>query len=527
MKNRNLIVNEDNKIYVLEKYDKSYEAEAVINLFATLIKAPEGMHTYQLDEYSLWSAAAIGFRSSDIIDKIQGVSKNIVPEKVIRYIEKIVKEFWTIRLYVGDNLTVEINNIEIMNRLVKSETLTKLLVNKVSNKILLFNIENLRELKEEIIRLNIFIEEINGDYKWMNLDYRVNVELYKYQENALNRIFDKNNNFSSVRGVITMPPGAGKTIIGLKVIEKLKVKTLILVKDEHSYKNWVQQISEWTNLSQDNISYQVEKNLFMSIFTYDKAVRKLNNAQFQRKWGLIIYDDARTLATPTHKYTAFISSKYKIAMDSLLDRSSNEMRIYKVIGPKLFNITISEMEKVYGQIPVECKFVKVLPHYWEINDQDKKIHAAAKNLNKINAARKIIDKYKNVVFVSSFKDVANKFSDELKNIKAIDGDTDIEKREEVIKDFNNKLINKIVVTEIIENLNVEDIDTLVAISFRGVSIRDEYIRIGKIKSSNKLFSAKVGYYYALVTKDTVEESKYREVMKEMIKHGYRYSILNL
>lgn len=525
MKHRSVIVNDDNKIYILEKLDKSYDAEATINLFATLIKAPEGVHTYQLDEYSLWSAAAMGYTPDDIITRIQDCSRNIIPINAIKYIRKMVKLFWTVRLYIGDELTLEINNEEVMNKLIKSKLIGKLLINKVNNKILLFNIENLNELKEEITNLNIFIEETNGDYKWKKLDYKTDVELYEYQKSALIEIFKENKKFSCARGIITMPPGAGKTIIGLKVIERLKVKTLIIVKNEQSYKNWVEEIEKWTTLSQDNISYQQEKDVFINIFTYSKAVKDLNSVEFQKKWGLIIYDDARFLATTTHKKTAYISSQYKIAMDSLLDRPSNEMKIYKVIGPKLFNITISQMEKVYGQIPVECKFIKLEPLYWEIDPSDKKIHAVAKNWNKIYVTREIVNKHDNNVLVSTFKDVANKFSDELKNIQSIDGETSIEDREKTVKSFNDKLINKIITTEIIEKLKITDIDALISISFRGVSTRDEYIRIGKIKSSNKLNCGKIGYYYALITKGTEEERSYRKVIKEMIKHGYIYKVL--
>lgn len=100
-----------------------------------------------------------------------------------------------------------------MNRIVKLEVILRLLVNRDNNKILFFNIEDLNELKEEITNLNIFIEEINGDYKWINLDYKVTVDLYKYQKHALDRIFEKNKKFPSVRGVITLPPGAEQPII--------------------------------------------------------------------------------------------------------------------------------------------------------------------------------------------------------------------------------------------------------------------------------------------------------------------------
>ncbi|MFW2490252.1 helicase-associated domain-containing protein [Clostridium chromiireducens] len=527
MKNRSLIVNEDNKIYVLEKDDISYEAEAAINLFATLIKAPIGVHTYQLDEYSLWSAAALGYNSHDITAKIQEFSKNIIPADVTNYISLIVREFWTIKLYVGNDLTIKVKRKEVMDKLLNSKLINRLLVNTVNYQMLLFNINDLSKLKEEITNLNIFIEEYNGDYRWISLDYKVNVDLYKYQKDALDQILYENNRFSYVRGVITMPPGAGKTVIGLKVIEKLKVKTLVLVKDEHSYKNWCEEISKWTSLSLDNVSYQEESEKFINIFTYTKAVKELSSSEFQKKWGLIIYDDARALATPTRKKTAFISSKYKLAMDSLLDRPSNELKIYKVIGPKLFNITINQMEKVYGQIPVECKFVKLEHKFWEVKSGEKTIHAVGKNLYKIDASRKIAKAHNNIVFVSSFKDIAEKFKNELKDGQAIDGDASIEEREELVKKFNNKLINKIIVTEIVENLKIINIDALIAISFRGVSIRDEYIRIGKIKSSNDLFCGKVGYYYALVTKNTEEEQSYREVIRQMVKHGYRYSILDL
>ena len=108
---------------------------------------------------------------------------------------------------------------------------------------------------------------------------------------------------------------------------------------------------------------------------------------------------------------------------------------------------------------VKCKFIKLEANYWEINSKDKKIHAAAKNRNKIEAIRKIVNEHDNIIFVSSFKDVANQFAYELKNIQAIDGDSKIEERDEVVKNFNDKFI-KIIITKIFKNLPIVDISAL-------------------------------------------------------------------
>lgn len=127
--------------------------------------------------------------------------------------------------------------------------------------------------------------------------------------------------------------------------------------------------------------------------------------------------------------------------------------------------------------------------------------------------------------VSRFRKVSNKFNEILK-LHLCDGKSDYEFRKKTIDMFNNKEINSIIFTNIIENQALKNIDVLVALSYYGKSEREEYLRIGKLKSSNE-DRIIIGYYYALVSENTEEEKIYIERRNKMLKHGYDFDIISL
>jgi superfamily II DNA or RNA helicase len=222
-------------------------------------------------------------------------------------------------------------------------------------------------------------------------------------------------------------------------------------------------------------------------------------------------------------------SRYKLALGSILEREdNNHFFIFRAIGPKVYNLTLKDLEVNKHQIKVECTEVKVPMKYWEKIQGEKELHSEAKNINKIDAYKIIENQYKHgkIVLATTYIDIGEKFNQEIKDSYLINKDVKADERKIIVEEINKKNSYQLIVTGLLEKLLLNDVDLIISLSYIGKSEREEYLRIGKLKASNN-DKSKVGYYYALVSEKTAEEKIYKERMYRMIKHGYRFKIKSL
>jgi hypothetical protein len=537
---KSLVIHNDNRIYVIEQRDKTYKIEKQLNLFATSIKTPERIHTYEIDEYSLWSAAALDIKSNEILEFLKINSNNQIPENVKGYINDTIKDFWTLNFnYIDDYLVlVESNNIKVM-KIVKEKVKErnensddkKIVIMKNKSLSFTVNMDDAQILKDILLKSNLFIKETVSNVSQMAI--KVNSELYEYQKEAVEAFINGNGKDIVKRGLVTMPPGSGKTLVVLKIIEILKVRTLILVEKQDSFNIWRDEIYEKTNFNQ-SVKDTIECNKInddITIVTYRNAQGRLFEKINQERWGLIIYDDAHKLPSPKSQRTAFIASPYKLALGSIIHRTDNNQNlIYKAIGPKLYSSSIKELEARNIHIRVDCMEIKLPQKYWEIKNGDEELHKEAKNIFKLESYKLIEGKHgdSNYVIGTYYQDVGEKFYYEINNAElAISDKLPQKEREEFLYHINSRNFYKLIASEIIEKLPLKNIDVLISISYKGSSNHEEYLRIGKLKSSNIKTDGtidKIGYYYALVNINTKEEEKYRERRDNMISYGYKFKI---
>lgn len=527
MGNRSLVVNRDKNIYLIEKLDSNYEVEDQLSAYATLVHAPNNVHTYSLDEYSLWSASLQGYKEEEILSFLKDNSKNKLPQLVIEYIKETFKEFWEMEILVNKDTFELKGNINELNRVLDINDIKPKIKERKEDS-LFFEKKNLYDVRDSLLKENLYLRENSKPQRLCNLELKADIQLYEYQEEAVRRFINSKEGNISGRGVITMPPGSGKTIVALKIIELLGVSTLVLVEDKTALDTWLDELEEKTNLDISNVSRDtLECNSPISICTYGYALGNLKN-DFNSTWGLIIYDNANFLPAENYCKTAYITSKYKLAMDAIIWRSdNNEGHIFKAIGPKIFNLTLKKLERENYQIKVNCYEVKIPFKPWDIEEEGDPNHTASKNLNKIDAYKAICKVHKNAnsVLVSRFIKVSKKFN-EILDITLYDKDTKDEVRKKIVNSFNTGETDSIVFTDVFGNQPLKDIDIFVSLSYHGKSKREEYLRIGKLKGSNKNTN-KIGYYYALVSQGTKEEEVYAVRRNEMLKHGYNFKIITL
>lgn len=522
MHNKPLVVHNDGSIYVIQKYDENYQVEDKLNKFATLQKAPSNIHTYQLDKYSLWSAAFFDVKTEDIIEHLEKNSINIIPENIKDFIKDEIESFWTMELYI-ENSTIKLKGkANAIEKIMAIDTVKEMIVSEEKGT-LYFNLSNLYKLRSELIKTNVFLKEMNEGIGYTDLKLKLGVNLYNYQKAAVKKFTSEDK--IKGRGVIIMPPGSGKTIIALKIIEELKVKTLIIVPKKDNYKKiWLKELKKNTDYTEKDVSYNSLEEKTITFFSYQQAARELCNQN--NNWGLIIYDKAYQLPAVKSSKTAYITSKYKLAMDSTIARpNKDDMNTYRAIGPKLIHLPLKKLEENY-QIKVKCTEIKIPFKPWTDESEKDDFHTISKNINKLEAVEYIqkLHPEKNFVLASYYKRVARKLSEKLKIEDCCTGNSNDEERDTLLRKFNNSQTKMIILTSIIEDMGLENIDVLISLSYLKGSEREEYKRIGKLKSSND-WSNKIGLYYALVAEGTKEEKKYHERRNEMINHGYNFSIL--
>ncbi|MFW6015481.1 MAG: helicase-associated domain-containing protein [bacterium] len=526
MINKPLIVHNDGRLFLIQKYDEHYHVEDQVNTFATLQKALSNIHTYRLDKYSLWSAAFLGVKALEIIDILDDYSINIIPEKIKNFIKSELESFWTMELYIENDIVRLKGNADAIKKILAIEALEKMIEAREKDA-LYFKISNLYNLRLELIKTNVFLKEMNDGVGYTDLKLNLDIKLYNYQKLAVKKFIGEDKNHINGRGLIIMPPGSGKTMVALKIIEELGVRTLIIVPDKKIYEDiWLVEIEKNTNYEEKDVSYNSFEDKTITFYSYIEAARKLSKPN--DKWGLIIYDKAFRLAADLSRETAFISSKYKLALDSTIARgNTDDMSIYRAIGPKVIDLPLKKLEENY-QIKVKCTEIKIPYVPWTDKSEKSGFHTISKNIKKVEALKYILKLHpdNNFVLASYYRSVAKKISEELKIKDISTGEPKNDKRDILLRKFNNNETKIVIITEIIEDMALENIDILVSLSYRQGSKREEYKRIGKLKSSNT-WSKKIGYYYALVATGTEEEKKYRVRRNEMINQGYDFSILPL
>lgn len=408
MRNKSLVVHRDKKVYLLEKLDSNYKVGDQLSAYATLIHAPNNVHTYSLDEYSLWSATLQGYKVEEILSFLKENSKNKLPQLIIEYIKETIKEFWEMEILVNKDTFVLKGNDNELNRVLDIHDIKPKIKERKEDS-LFFEKKNLYDVRDSLLKQNLYLKENSKIQRRCSLELKPDIQLYEYQEEAVRRFINSKEDNIYGRGVITMPPGSGKTIVALKIIELLGVSTLIFVEDNTALDTWRKELEEKTNFDTNNVAYNVlDPDKPISICTYKGALANLSS-EFNSSWGLIIYDNANCLPAETYRKTAYITSKYKLAMDSIIWRSdNNEGLIFKVIGPKIFNLTLKKLDQEHYQIKVNCYEVKIPFKPWDFEEEGDLNHTASKNLNKIDAYKAIYKLHKNAksVLVSRFVKVS-------------------------------------------------------------------------------------------------------------------------
>ncbi len=546
-----VIVQSDNTL-LLEVNDEYYEkARDTISPFSELEKSPEYIHTYRITPLSLWNAAASGLQYQDIIDRLEEYSRYEIPDVVIRTITEQMHRYGLLKLIMRDGeLILTSDDSILLKELLHNKSILNYIEQEIDEHHIKVKPLFRGHIKQALIKFGFPVEDLAGYEEGdpFQIEVRkttihgVDFVVRDYQMSAINS-FHRGGGPEGGSGIVVLPCGAGKTIVGIVLMAKIKVKTLILVTNTVALRQWKNELIEKTDISEEDIGeFSGEKKEIkpITIATYNiLTYRKKKTDDFihfnifsSNNWGLIIYDEVHLLPAPVFRMTSEIQSKRRLGLTATLIREDGlETDVFSLIGPKKFDMPWKLLEKSNWIASALCTEIRVelskdVRMNYSIAKDREKFRIASENENKISVVREIIKSHvgANILIIGQYikqlEEIAKQFE-----IPIITGNTHISEREVLYQKFRDEEIKVLVVSKV-ANFSVDLPDANVAIQISGTfgSRQEEAQRLGRILRPKT--EDNTAYFYTVVTSNSVEEKFAHNRQLFLTEQGYSYVILN-
>lgn len=558
--------------------------------FAELERSPEHLHTYRLTPLSLWNATSAGFTAENAIDVLKKYSRYDVPQSIEVWITETASRFGKLRLIPGPTIKVPVKTADILNdspekkqtELVEEQYLylvansrpifLEISANPQAKKIL-----EPCEFDESAIPENISVSEeekkycfqlkltdrgtikqillkalwpIKDEIQLKNgepLDFHLlettkagkTFQIRNYQNEAANALVG-NRGPGTGFGTVVLPCGAGKTIVGMNVMNLLKTSTLIITTNISAVHQWIQELLDKTNLLPEQIAEYTGENKTLApvtVATYQILTwRPEKDGPYphfsifrKRNWGLIIYDEVHMLPAPVFRVVAELQAVRRIGLTATLVREDGcEGYVFSLVGPKRYDVPWKELEKSHWIAKAECIEVRLdLPESEEIEyavaPARTKHRLASENPIKTEVTKEIISRFPEdkILVIGQYLEQLEILSKELKT-PIITGKTPNSERDKIYQDFREGKIHVLVVSKV-ANFAIDLPDASLAIQVSGTfgSRQEEAQRLGRILRPKERTSR----FFTLITRNTVEEEFGSNRQKFLAEQGYSYRII--
>jgi len=535
-----LIVQSDRTVLLEVAHPEADDARHDLAVFAELERAPEHIHTYRITRLGLWNARAAGHDAADMLATLERYSKFAIPQSVVVDITETVGRYGRLRIERADDgaLTLTATDAAVLNEITRARKIAALLFEKRGEHTFVVQAWARGELKQELLKLGWPAEDLAGYTPGTPHAIEL-VEsgwgLRDYQNKAVSN-FTANGS-----GVVVLPCGAGKTLVGLGAMAAVKTTTLILVTNTVSARQWRSEILARTTLTADEVgeySGQVKEVRPVTIATYQILTAKRRGEYAHLAllnaldWGLVIYDEVHLLPAPVFKLTAELQARRRLGLTATLVREDGrEGDVFSLIGPKRFDAPWKEIEAQGFISPASCYEVRIdLPEHerleYAASADDERYRLAATAPAKLGVVRALVDKHagERILVIGQYLDQIDELADALGAPK-LTGATPIDERERLYQAFREGSITVLVVSKV-ANFSVDLPEATVAIQVSGSfgSRQEEAQRLGRLLRPKE--SGLPANFYTLVARDTVDQDFAQNRQRFLAEQGYSYTILD-
>ncbi|THG35742.1 DEAD/DEAH box helicase [Glaciibacter flavus] len=535
-----LIVQSDRTVLLEVAHPLAEDARHDLAVFAELERAPEHIHTYRITRLGLWNARAAGHEASDMLGTLERYSKFPVPQTVAVDLAETVGRYGRLVIERTDDgeLVLRSTDAPVLTEVANAKRIAPLLIGHPAPDTFLVEPWARGALKQELVKLGWPAEDLAGYTPGTPHPIELDESgwgLRDYQKKAVANFFDGGS------GVVVLPCGAGKTLVGAGAMATAKTNTLILVTNTVSARQWRDELIKRTSLTADEVgeySGQVKEIKPVTIATYQilTAKRKGEYAHLALldalDWGLIVYDEVHLLPAPVFKLTAELQARRRLGLTATLVREDGrEGDVFSLIGPKRFDAPWKEIEAQGFISPAACYEVRIdLPQSDRLSyaaaADDERYRLAATAPAKLRVVRQLVDRHpgERILVIGQYLDQIDELAEAL-NAPQLTGATPVDERERLYQEFREGTTPVLVVSKV-ANFSVDLPEATVAIQVSGSfgSRQEEAQRLGRLLRPKE--SGLTANFYTLVSRDTVDQDFAQNRQRFLAEQGYSYTILD-
>jgi len=536
-----LIVQSDKTLLLEVDHPMAGEARAAIAPFAELERSPEHVHTYRLTPLGLWNARAAGHDAEQVVDALVRFSRYTVPHALLVDVADTMDRYGRLQLakHPVHGLVLISLDRAVLEEVLRQKKIAPMLGERIDPDTVLVHPSERGRLKQALLKVGWPAEDlagyVNGEAHPIELE-NDDWTLRPYQQQAVESFW------AGGSGVVVLPCGAGKTLVGAAAMAQAKATTLILVTNTVSGRQWKRELIARTSLTEEEIGeYSGEKKEIrpVTIATYQVMTtrRKGEYRHLElfdsRDWGLIVYDEVHLLPAPIFRLTADLQSRRRLGLTATLVREDGrEGDVFSLIGPKRYDAPWKDIENQGWIAPADCSEVRV-----QLTDAERMSYATAEPEDKYKLAatartklpviKAIVDQHPDdqVLVIGAYLDQLDEVAEHLGDIPIIQGSTPNKERERLYDSFRSGETRVLVVSKV-ANFSIDLPEAAVAIQISGTfgSRQEEAQRLGRVLRPKH--DGRQAHFYTVVSRDTLDAEYAAHRQRFLAEQGYAYTIVD-
>jgi DNA excision repair protein ERCC-3 len=535
-----LIVQSDKTLLLEVEHPAADDCRKAIAPFAELERAPEHVHTYRLTPLGLWNARAAGHDAEQVVDTLLRYSRYAVPHALLVDVAETMARYGRLQLLNSPvhGLVLRSFDRPVLEEVLRSKKVQPLVGARIDPDTVAVHPSERGHLKQILLKLGWPAEDlagyVDGEYHDIGLA-EDSWSLRPYQREATDGFWHGGS------GVVVLPCGAGKTLVGAAAMARAQATTLILVTNTVAARQWRAELLRRTTLDEEEIGeYSGHKKEIrpVTIATYQVMTtrRKGVYAHLElfdaRDWGLIIYDEVHLLPAPIFRFTADIQARRRLGLTATLVREDGrEGDVFSLIGPKRYDAPWKDIEAQGYIAPADCIEVRVT-----LTDAERLVYATAEpderyrlcstTLTKTRVVERLVARHKGeqTLVIGQYIDQLDDLGRRL-DAPVIKGETTVRERERLYDAFRAGEVSTLVVSKV-ANFSIDLPEAAVAIQVSGTfgSRQEEAQRLGRVLRPKS--DGRAARFYAVVARDTLDQDYAAHRQRFLAEQGYAYRIVD-
>ena len=535
-----LIVQSDKTLLLEVDHPAADDCRRAVAPFAELERAPEHMHTYRLTPLGLWNARAAGHDAEQVVSVLLAYSRYPVPHALLVDVAETMARYGRLQL-VSDpvhGLVLHALDRAVLAEVLRSRKAAGLLGARIDADDVAVHPSERGRLKQVLLGLGWPVEDlagyVDGEAHPIDLDLST-WSLRPYQVQAVDSFWHGGS------GVVVLPCGAGKTLVGTAAMARARSTTLILVTNTVAARQWRDELLRRTTLTEDEIGeYSGARKEIrpVTIATYQVLTTRRKGVYIHlelfdaRDWGLVIYDEVHLLPAPVFRMTADLQARRRLGLTATLVREDGrEDDVFTLIGPKRFDAPWKDIEAQGWIAPAECVEVRLtLPDAerlaYATAEREDKYRLAATASGKNRVTERLVAKHADdqVLVIGQYLDQLAELAEHL-DAPLITGATTVRERQRLFGAFRTGEVSRLVVSKV-ANFSIDLPEAAVAIQVSGSfgSRQEEAQRLGRIMRPKA--DGRTATFYTVVSRDTVDQDFAAHRQRFLAEQGYTYRIID-